>query len=87
MFFHLQSNNISDLTSQQFVRVHQSLLNILIGKAGLFSTVPFIGQPLAAVLRQIEGVVDVSFLRASKSSSVAAAQNLANYENRPLRSD
>ncbi|EHK97582.1 UVI-1h [Glarea lozoyensis ATCC 20868] len=43
---------------REFVRVHQVLLNILIGKAGLFQTVPFIGQPIAAVLRQIEGVVD-----------------------------
>ncbi|KAK1981209.1 hypothetical protein LZ30DRAFT_720924 [Colletotrichum cereale] len=43
---------------REFVRVHQVLLNILIGKAGLFNTVPFIGQPVAAVLRQIEGVVD-----------------------------
>ncbi|KAI8289985.1 hypothetical protein K4K60_007232 [Colletotrichum sp. SAR11_57] len=41
-----------------FVRVHQALLEILIGKAGLFSTVPFIGQPIAAVLRQIEAIVD-----------------------------
>lgn len=48
------------LTSTQFVRVHQVLLNILIGKAGLFQTVPFIGQPVAAVLRQVENVVDVS---------------------------
>jgi hypothetical protein len=44
---------------REFVRVHQALLNILIGKAGLFETVPFIGQPIAAVLRQIENVVDV----------------------------
>ncbi|KAJ4331154.1 hypothetical protein N0V87_009382 [Didymella glomerata] len=43
---------------REFVRVHQALLNILIGKAGLFQTVPFIGQPVAAVLRQIENVVD-----------------------------
>jgi hypothetical protein len=28
----------------------------------LFQTVPIIGQPVAAVLRQVEGVVDVSFL-------------------------
>ncbi|KAJ0363792.1 hypothetical protein COL154_005361 [Colletotrichum chrysophilum] len=41
-----------------FVRVHQALLEILIGKAGLFSTVPFIGQPIAAALRQIEAIVD-----------------------------
>jgi hypothetical protein len=45
---------------REFVRVHQALLNILIGKAGLFQTVPFIGQPIAAVLRQVENVVDVS---------------------------
>ncbi|KAL6704378.1 hypothetical protein ACN47E_008230 [Coniothyrium glycines] len=43
---------------REFVRVHQALLNILIGKSGLFATVPFIGQPVAAVLRQIENVVD-----------------------------
>jgi len=43
---------------REFVRVHQVLLNILIGKAGLFQTVPLIGQPVAAVLRQIENVVD-----------------------------
>lgn len=40
--------------------VHQELLNILIGKSGIFSTVPFVGQPIATVLRAIEGVVDVS---------------------------
>jgi hypothetical protein len=34
----------------------------LIGKAGLFQDVPFIGDPVAAVLRQLEGVVDGSFL-------------------------
>jgi hypothetical protein len=36
------------------------LLNILIGKAGLFDTVPIIGQPVSAVLRQVESIVDVS---------------------------
>jgi len=41
-----------------FVRVHQDLLNILIGKAGLLSTVPFVGAPMAAVLRAVENVVD-----------------------------
>lgn len=46
---------------REFVVVHQELLNILIGEAGLFSTVPFIGAPMAAVLRQIETVVDVSY--------------------------
>ncbi|TDZ25474.1 hypothetical protein Cob_v001495 [Colletotrichum orbiculare MAFF 240422] len=43
---------------REFVRVHQALLNILIGKAGLFNTVPFVGQPVTAVLRQVEAVVD-----------------------------
>ena len=42
------------------VAVTQQFLNILIGKAGLFNTVPFVGQPLAAVLRQLENVLDVS---------------------------
>lgn len=46
---------------REFVKVHQALLNILIGKAGLFTTIPFIGAPVAAVLRQIEMVVDVSY--------------------------
>lgn len=46
---------------RDLVRVHQVLLNILIGKAGLFTNVPIIGQPVAAVLRSYEGVID-SFL-------------------------
>ncbi|KAK3949284.1 hypothetical protein QBC32DRAFT_220086 [Pseudoneurospora amorphoporcata] len=37
-----------------FVWVNQQLLNILIGKAGLFTTVPVIGDPVARVLRQLE---------------------------------
>ncbi|KAJ8126443.1 hypothetical protein O1611_g7193 [Lasiodiplodia mahajangana] len=41
-----------------FVRVHQELLNILIGKAGILTQVPFIGPPVATVLRSVEGVVD-----------------------------
>jgi hypothetical protein len=45
---------------REFVRVHQVLLNILIGKAGLFTAVPIIGEPVAAALRQLESVVDVS---------------------------
>lgn len=45
---------------RDFVRVHQALLNILIGKAGLLSGLPIVGQPVAAVLRQVEGIVDVS---------------------------
>ncbi|KAJ3942452.1 uncharacterized protein N0V96_007952 [Colletotrichum fioriniae] len=43
---------------REFVRIHQMLLNVLIGKAGLFSTLPLIGAPIAAVLRQVESVVD-----------------------------
>ncbi|KAK2013297.1 hypothetical protein LZ32DRAFT_676385 [Colletotrichum eremochloae] len=41
-----------------FVHVHQQLLNILIGKAGLLQNVPVIGPPVASVLRQVESVVD-----------------------------
>ncbi|KAI3327129.1 UVI-1 [Xylariaceae sp. AK1471] len=43
---------------REFVRVHQVLLNILIGKAGLLEKVPLVGQPVATVLRQVENVVD-----------------------------
>ncbi|KAK6544056.1 hypothetical protein TWF694_000769 [Orbilia ellipsospora] len=43
---------------REFVRVHQQLLNILIGKAGLFQTVPLIGEPVAQVLRSLEAIVD-----------------------------
>lgn len=42
-----------------FVRVHQDLLNIIIGKAGFLTRVPIVGPPVAAVLRQVERVVDV----------------------------
>ncbi|KAI0968509.1 hypothetical protein F4678DRAFT_443181 [Xylaria arbuscula] len=41
-----------------FVAVHQALLNILIGKAGLFSLVPGVGVPVATALRGVEAVVD-----------------------------
>lgn len=43
---------------RDFVQVHQQLLNILIGKAGLFQVVPFIGAPIASALRQVEKIVD-----------------------------
>ena len=42
----------------QFVVVHQNLLKVMIGKSGLLQGV-FLG-PVAAVLRSLEGVVDVS---------------------------
>ncbi|KAK6357679.1 hypothetical protein TWF718_001987 [Orbilia javanica] len=51
------AKNIAD-AFRNFVKVHQALLNILIGKAGLFNTVPIIGAPVAAVLRQLENIVD-----------------------------
>jgi len=41
-----------------FITVHQELLSILIGKAGLFSDIPFIGEPVAQALREVESVVD-----------------------------
>jgi hypothetical protein len=43
---------------RQFVLVHQVLLNILIGKAGLLEQIPLVGPPVAEVLRQLEAVVD-----------------------------
>jgi hypothetical protein len=44
-----------------FVKVHLLLLDALIGKGGLVTTIPFVGPPVAAVLRSIESVVDVSY--------------------------
>jgi len=41
-----------------FIAVHQQLLSILIGKAGLFSDIPFIGAPVAQAFREVENVVD-----------------------------
>ncbi|KAI2636699.1 UVI-1 [Xylaria nigripes] len=43
---------------RDFVRVHQDLLNILIGKAGILTKIPVVGAPVAAALRGVEGVVD-----------------------------
>ncbi|KAI1304051.1 hypothetical protein F5Y03DRAFT_182316 [Xylaria venustula] len=43
---------------RQFVAVHQALLNILIGKAGLLEKIPIIGEPVATALRGVESVVD-----------------------------
>jgi len=42
-----------------FVQVHTNLLEILIGKAGFLAQIPFVGPPVAGVLKLIEGVVDV----------------------------
>lgn len=39
------------------MQVHQQLLNTVIGKHGLLSLTPFT-QPIAAVLRTLEGGVD-----------------------------
>ncbi len=41
-------------------RVFQALLNILIGKAGILEQVPLVGGPVAAVLRSVEAIIDVS---------------------------
>jgi len=45
-------------TFREFVRVHQALLNILIGKAGILTKIPLVGPPVAAVLRSVEAIVD-----------------------------
>ena len=48
----------------ELVRINQELLNILIGKVGLLiaDAYPFIGQNMAAVLRQLDGVSRFFFL-------------------------
>ena len=44
-----------------FVRVHQLLLDALIGNGGVITTIPFVGPPVAVALRSIESAVDVSY--------------------------
>jgi len=44
---------------RELVRYYQVLLNILIGKAGLLTKVPLIGEPVATGLRGVQGVLDV----------------------------
>ncbi|KAI0805483.1 UVI-1 [Xylaria sp. FL0064] len=69
---------------REFVRVHQALLNILIGKAGIIEQVPVVGQPVAAVLRQVEGVVDtiaitlINLVESRSKDLESEANNLGN---------
>ncbi|KAK4445115.1 hypothetical protein QBC34DRAFT_413566 [Podospora aff. communis PSN243] len=61
---------------REFVRVHQVLLNILIGKAGLFNTIPIVGQPVAQVLRQLEAIVDTVAFSLIDSVDPATQKNM-----------
>ncbi|GAW21971.1 hypothetical protein ANO14919_115020 [Xylariales sp. No.14919] len=69
---------------REFVAVHQALLNILIGKAGLLEKIPVIGQPVATVLRAVEGVVDtlaidlISITQARANDITADANSIDN---------
>lgn len=38
---------------QNFVKVHQQLLDVLVGKAGFLTHIPFVGPPVNAVLRLV----------------------------------
>ncbi|KAJ4379380.1 hypothetical protein N0V86_005425 [Didymella sp. IMI 355093] len=75
-----------------FDAFRQALLNILIGKAGLFTTVPIIGQPIAAVLRQVENVVDtiafglIDAVESRASDLQAQAQSLGGTLDTAIRS-
>lgn len=66
---------------REMVRVHQVLLNILIGKAGLFNTVPLIGQPVAAVLRSYEAVIDASLFKLVDLTSAEFAKSITDQKN------
>ncbi|KAI1436215.1 UVI-1 [Xylaria sp. CBS 124048] len=69
---------------REFVRVHQDLLNILIGKAGLITSLPIVGPPVAAVLRQVESIVDtiaialINLFQARAQDLEASANSLGN---------
>jgi len=59
---------------REFVSVHQDLLNILIGQGGFMSQIPFVGPPVAAVLRAVESVVDtIAFSLIDNVEETAAA--------------
>lgn len=61
--------------------MHQALLNVIIGKAGLISQIPAAGPPVAAAIRAVEGVVDTIAFRlialVPGASCQATAQKLA----------
>lgn len=44
---------------KEFVRVYQELLDILIGKAGFLTSIPYVGEPIVAALRELKVIVDV----------------------------
>jgi hypothetical protein len=52
----------------QFTNVQQKVLNVLIGKAGIFGLVPSIGAPTTGVLKELEGIIDVSSSLLSNNS-------------------
>lgn len=63
---------------KEFSRVSAVVFRVLTGKADLFTTVPFIGAPTSAVLRQHQNVVDTlafSFvdLVTSRASDISAS--------------
>ena len=51
----------------EFVRVHQALLNVVIGKKGLLTLIPFL-EPIRVALVQLEAIVDVSRSRSHNNS-------------------
>ncbi|KAI1430724.1 hypothetical protein GGR50DRAFT_683554 [Xylaria sp. CBS 124048] len=50
--------DLVDTAFREFVRVHQNLLNILIGKADILTSIPIVGAPVAQALRNDEGILD-----------------------------
>ena len=49
-----------ELAFKIFVDAFDQLLEILIGKAGFLAQIPSVGIPVAAVLRGVQSVIDVS---------------------------
>jgi hypothetical protein len=71
------------LTASQFVRVHQQLLNVIIGKNGILAKF-FFTRPIALVLREIEGVVDVGVI-STLVYIIFANNSLYPFRRSPLR--
>jgi hypothetical protein len=74
-----ESDSIYD-AFHEFVEAHQSLLAILIAKAGLFQNMPAISSPVVEVLRSLENVLEntiVANLITRVQSRAADFQGLA----------
>ncbi|KAG9251125.1 uncharacterized protein F5Z01DRAFT_639528 [Emericellopsis atlantica] len=65
--------------SRDFVQLHQKLMNVMIGKAGLFSVVPEIGQPVTAALKDDQGAIETLAFALEDTADLVAADLRAEF--------